>query len=179
MEEFPFQTVYDHFAHELVLRAPVPEDIAPSLCLVRLNDGEIVDVTELPWEQVALFFSNASGKVALGNFLRKALSVAQYVKEPLCFVLIAEAYFKQAKLEGSKAETLKRMKNGSLADDPVASECIMISIYRPDTMRMGVLSLAADRMLNYAPLMPTDGDIVGSLTLNPDVDAAKKAATAH
>lgn len=179
MEEFPFQKVYDYFAQPLVLASPVPKDLAPSLCIVTANGKEITRVTQLPEEQIALFFRNSAGKIALGNFLRMALSAAKEMDEPICLVLIAESYFKQATIEGSKEETLKRLKKRSLADDPDASECIMITIYRPDTMRMGILLLQEDRTVTYSPLMPTDGEIVGSMTLNPDVESAKKAATAH
>lgn len=179
MEEFPFQKVYDHFAQPMVVLSPVPIDLAPSLAIVRMKGEEIENITILPDEHVALFFRNASGKAALGEFLRMSLGLAKANNEPICLVLMAESYFKQTSIEGSKEETLKRLQKQSLANDPDASECIMISIYRPDEMRMGVMSLNEDRSLNYAPLMPTDGKISGRLTNHPDKDDLPEGMTSH
>lgn len=179
MDNFPFQKVYDHFAQPMVLLSPVPVNFAPSLAIVRMKGDEIDSITLLPEEHVGRFFRDSSGKTALGEFLRMALSMAAQINEPVCLVLIAESYFKQQEMKGSKEETLNNLKGKSLADDPDASECIMISVYRPEQMRMGVLQLRQDRSLSYAALMPTDGAISGRLTPNPSKEDLPSGMTAH
>lgn len=166
MEEFPFQKVYDHFAHQLVMAGKVPEDIGPSLIIIRLKDGEIERETPLDGNMVGMFFNGSSGKALLGQFIRESMNLAKKMGESVGMVLMSEAYCRFG--EGGKKEAEKIMKRGSLADDPEARECVMVTVYSPDDMRMGTLPMDENRNLTYAPLLFTDAKFMGSLTTNPE-----------
>lgn len=171
MNAFPFEVVYDYFANGMVRDGLEDDIMPPTLWLVGLNDvGSVGTVRQL--DDISSFFETRQTKALMGQFIREA--VAEIGDSLTCLVLMSEAYMKLEK--GTKAEDVSQ--KGSLADDPEAKEIVMISVYRPEDMRIGGCPINEDRSVTYAPLQKCTSS-AGSMSLNPSKTTfQEEAATA-
>jgi len=161
MREFPYEEVYKHFAEPIVKNGLPEETMNPMMWIVNTDWKKITDLELAPEEQTAKYFRDYGGKTALGKVIR--LSVSEIGTNPYCIVLISEAY--QKMVNKPSEEQLPQVRKGSLENDPEAEEVVMISIYRPEGTRMGVLPIAADRTVKFAPLY--ENSVHGRLTTHP------------
>jgi hypothetical protein len=166
MEDFPFERIYNHFAKPLADRGKLQTDMLPPFfAVVRINEEDKLEVTEL--DDIGRFFEGPGGTTALGDFIR--MVVPAMGDQPVCLVLITEAYYLEQKKEGGTLEdALKARGTGRLKDNPESKECVMIKIYRPEGGASGMMEIKPGRIVEYAPMWPKDADIGGNLSLTPD-----------
>lgn len=171
MSDFPFGKVYDFLARPILEITLPPEDVLPMMAMIHVESGEIVKMNNFPDDLVVRFFRDSNGKAMLGQAIREAMTTISSVKrfsESACLVLITEAYFKE--VNKPPAEEVKRLMKTSLVGDSEAQECMMISIYRPELVRMGALPISADRTVSYREMFPVEGKLKGKFSLAPEED---------
>ncbi len=171
--EFPFQTVYDHFARPIVTMGLKEKMFDPRMFLAFMRGNEIDRITELP--HIERFFGSEGGKDTLGMFVRTSMAMVGDME--ICMVLMSEAWYKV--IPNSDNKPLKDVRpRGSIANDPDSQECIMITIYRPEGTRMGTLYINPDRSLTYSPLHKSTS-IGGRLSTHPDREDLPEDLTQH
>lgn len=169
MPDFPFEAVHEHFAKPLAGFELGPDDMAPVMAFVRAEGAKLVQVDVIPEFVTNRFFSGPDGKTALGQFIRDSLAKMSELFPDGGIVVLCEAYFKEVRVENENdKKKLDAYRNkGSLADDPEADECVMISIYSTKEMRIARLPISAGRIVEYRELEPFMAS-AGRLTLNPE-----------
>lgn len=180
MSEFSFELVYEFISRPICDTQLPPEDVPPMMSMLYVEDGKIARISHIPDEIVLRFFTGSNGKALLGQAIRETMSLISSGDKfglTACLVLITEAYFKE--VEASKKETIDQLMKTSLVDDPQARECMMVSIYRPELVRMGALPINADRTVSYRELFPMDGKFAGRLSLTPKEEDLPDGAKFH
>lgn len=172
MKEFPFDIVYDYFAKPIVKSGLDSGMFEPKGYLVEVQEGTVYMAKPLPQYAVNSFFSSNAGKNALKDFLHIAMGAVGY--QPYCVVLVAESYYK--KIDNPTPEQIEEGNRGSLADDPLAEDAIMIAIHRPEAAMMGMLPIMANRTVKFEPLM-TEGKLTGRLSGEDYRERPKDAST--
>lgn len=155
MNQYPFEAVYKHFAGQVMMQGLTSKMFDPQIHFVKYKDGSVVESMPLPELFVGIFFGAPDGKNALGQFLSGV--VPKIDNDVDCIVVMSEAYVKYNKKKKDEKFDMDEILKRSLADDPDAGECIMITIYRPGTTRIGMLRINKDRSLVWSDLFPSEG----------------------
>jgi hypothetical protein len=142
---FPFDAVYDFFAHPIIESYSGKGLIRPSVICAFVHEAMVVHTEFMPERLMDFYFGTETGKDALARMQKATLSVLP--KGRSCIVVIAETYVR--KLEDGEAYDSQPLK-----DDPKAHEAVVITIRTHDKLRFGQMPILADRRIEYQPLIP-------------------------
>jgi hypothetical protein len=152
MPEFPWEVVYNYFTEKLISTSKDHGQFNPMLFMVRTDGLEIDEVDSVPQENINEYFEHgAYGQAQFFQFVKEVVSTIE--DNPFCLVFVSEAYAKTVKFE--EVQDVEAHYQG-LKNDPGKRDVVVIQIYRPEGMRMGMLPLGADGSVTYAPLTPAE-----------------------
>lgn len=182
MKEFPFEAVFKHVAHGVMMKGLPKNDILKPYGLVIAihEDGKLQPV---PMPDISSFFVSSAGTAALGERVRELLQAVNLAEsgfgiQETCVAIVSEAYARLGKREGMSkmsddeaADYLRKERAKmpkSLKDDPESTEVVIVPIMTRTDTKVGFFPIKPDRTIEYKPMEAGQRIVGGNLSHKPN-----------